>query len=271
MSNIIIYATKSLTVTSKIPNGNINKPTITVGSDGIYKYISYLFFDISDIPSNALILNAELVLFKTNNFYDDCRKIFSIYPLCDYFSTYTTFNNRPEVNINIKKNFHPITSDVAITVDLTDFVVLWLQNKLSNTGIALFDKSNSILTQFGSSTCKDTYLVPFLKVVIGDECNNCKKCDCCKGCNCCNQGEGTLRQVNVIGTVAENSKYAAIVNIGVTRKGTGHTDNYYVADEYNNLSGSSPLYVDKTYNIAIVPKENPEDVETINFYGSYKE
>ncbi|HBL06331.1 DNRLRE domain-containing protein [Clostridium sp. UBA7339] len=265
MSNIIIYATKSLTVTSKLINGNMNKPTITVGSDGIHNYISYLFFDISSIPSNASISSAELVLFKTNNFYNDCRKIFSIYPLCDYFSTYTTFNNRPEVDINIKKNFHPITSDVAITVDLTDFVVLWLQNKLSNRGIALLDRSNSILTQFGSSICKDRYLVPFLKVVINDECK------CCKECNCCNKGEGTIRQVNVKGTVAENSKYVAIVNIGVTRSGTGHTDNYYITDEYNNLSNSSPLYVDKIYNMAIVPKENPGDIETVSFYGSYKE
>ncbi|WP_346890849.1 DNRLRE domain-containing protein, partial [Clostridium sp. UBA3887] len=73
MSNIIIYATKSLTVTSKLINGNMNKPTITVGSDGIHNYISYLFFDISSIPSNASISSAELVLFKTNNFYNDCR------------------------------------------------------------------------------------------------------------------------------------------------------------------------------------------------------
>ncbi|MGH4123613.1 MAG: hypothetical protein ACREV6_11870 [Clostridium sp.] len=92
-----------------------------------------------------------------------------------------------------------------------------------------------------------------IKVVFSDEC-----------------GGASIRQVRVIGTVAEDSLYDAVVNIGVQRASSGHTDNYYVVDEYNNLLSGIPLYIDKIYNMAIIPKKTTGDVETTNFYGSYK-
>ncbi|MFT5876114.1 MAG: hypothetical protein ACI8WT_005118 [Clostridium sp.] len=262
MGSIIIPATKSLTVTNKLPNGNINNDSIIIGNDGVDKYISYLFFDISAIPNDVCILSAELVLFKMNEFYNDFKKEFSVYPLRDYFSSYTTFNNRPRVVTTMKRNFYPITTNVAVTVNLTYYISLWLKNKLTNTGISIITKSNNTFAEFGSSICKDSYLVPFIKVVTGNECNS-EKPDC-------NQGGASIRKVRVIGTVAEGSQYSSVVNVGINRKGTGHIDDYYVADEYDNLSGGSPLHVDKIYNIAITPKKKPDDVENIELYGSYK-
>ncbi|MBZ9686404.1 hypothetical protein G9F72_008685 [Clostridium estertheticum] len=86
----------------------------------------------------------------------------------------------------------------------------------------------------------------------------------------CECGGATIRKVRVIGTVAEDSLYDAVVNIAVKRASSGHTDNYYVVDEYNNLLSGIPLYIDRIYNMAIIPKETTGDVETANFYGSYK-
>lgn len=258
MSSILIPATKSLTVTNKFPNRNINEGIITVGKNGIYNYVSYLFFDISAIPSNVCILNAELVLFKTNNFYEDRRKKAFIYPLLDYFSTYTTYNNHPEINNSIEKAFCPMTSKVAVRVNLTCLVTLWINNKQPNTGIALFDINNEVFAEFGSAICTDSYLVPFIDVSI-DNSNN---------CNC---QDATKKQVQVIGTVAAASKYEAIVNIAVKRKDSGYIDNYYVVDEYDNSLNGNPLKINKSYNMAIVPKVMPGDTETAAFYGSYKE
>lgn len=263
MSIILIPSTKSLTVTNKIPNGNINNNIITVGSDGKYDYISYLFFDISTIPINVSILDAELVLFKVNNFYNNLMEEFCIYPISDYFSTYTTFNNRPKVNTIIKKVFHPITSKVAVTINLTSFVSLWIKNQLNITGIALLGKNTNTLAEFGSSICKDNYLIPFIKILVNPiNCNNYSNNTSI---------EGSMKRIKVVGKVAPESKYVAIVNIGVKRKNTGHTDNYYVADEYDNSQNLNPLKINKTYNIAIIPKKNPGDIENISFYGSYKE
>lgn len=65
------------------------------------------------------------------------------------------------------------------------------------------------------------------------------------------------------------SKYDSVVNLQVTRE-NGKKDNYYVADEYDNPS-DSPRYIDKTYNIAVIPKESNGDQEEITLYGAYRD
>jgi len=284
LESIIIPSTKSLTLTDKIPDGNINEDTITIGNDGLYTYSSFLFFDISKIPSNAKISNAELVLFKTDNFYKDNRKCIYIYPLFDYFSTYTTYKNPPEVNNLIEGKLHPLTSKISVTATLTKIVSLWLRNSKLNKGIILYKKRNDFITSFGSSICKDSYLIPFINVIytikntiIIHENITPMKVICCP-CPCpCNPPPcppippiPTIRRVEVTGTVAPYSIYVIIVTLTVTRSVTGHIDNYYVTDEYDNSTSSTPLAIDKFYSIAVIPQENPGDTEQILLSGSYK-
>lgn len=269
MASIIIPASKSITVTDKFPNENINEVILSVGNDGFYNYLSYLFFDISTIPSNVIICHAELVLFKVDEFYNDDSKVFEIYPLTEYFSTYTNYNNRPEVNNVFKKfksDFYPLTSKAAVTVPLTSLVTLWVKYGSINTSIMLCGKSENVLVHFGSAICTDKYLIPFLKVTFTPCYNPVVPPSCTHNCN-----DATLRQINVTGTVAEQSKYDAVVNIGISRNGSNHTDNYCVVDEYDNSTNHIPLHVDKTYNIAIIPPKTSGDAENITFYGSYKE
>lgn len=307
MESIIIPSTKSLTLTNKIPDGNINENNITVGNDGQYTYSSFLFFDISGIPSNAEIFKAELVLFKTDNFYNDNRKCIYIYPLLDYFSTYTTYNNPPEVTYIIEGKIYPLTSKISATTNVTKIVSLWFKHTASNKGIILCKKNNNFITNFGSAICKDNYLTPFIKVtynmkntVVKHENHiNCKReCNrqCCCKCNHdiknCTQMKviyypcqyycpptppvpptpvvPTIRQVQVVGTVAAYSIYLIIVTLEVTRSGTGHIDKYYITDEYDNSASSTPLAIDKTYDIAVIPPITLGDTETVNFAGSYK-
>lgn len=266
MSIILIPATKSLTVTNKFLNGNINEETLIVGNNDHEIYISYLFFDISTLPINVSVVDAELVLFKQNNFFNDFKSEFFIYPLSDYFSSYTTYSNKPSINAIVKSVFYPLTSKIAVTANLTYIVSLWYKNELSNTGIALMSRKKDVLMKFGSSINCDSYLTPFLKVaVIPIVSTSCFKKDIDV------KNTGTTKQIRVIGTVAPASVYESIVNVEVTRNITGSTDNYYVADEYNNSISTSPLSIDKTYNIAIIPSIKPGDVETIHLYGSYKE
>ena len=254
MTSIIIPSTKSLTVTNKIPNGNINEKNITVGSDGLYTYSSFLFFDISKVPSNAEISNAELVLFKTNNFYNDNKKCIYIYPLFDYFSTFTTYNNPPEVKHIIQGSLHPLTSKISVTANLTKIVSLWFRNAFSNKGIILCKKNNDFITSFGSAICSDKYLTPFIKVtyntkntiIIHENSNPMKVIyyPCPRHCQPCPNPPippvppvppvPTIRRVEVTGIVAPFSIYLIIVTLSVTRIGTGHIDNYYVTDQYDN-------------------------------------
>ncbi|MBU3090538.1 DNRLRE domain-containing protein [Clostridium sp. CF011] len=295
MESIIIPSTKSLTLTNKIPTGNINKDYITVGNDGVYTYSSLLFFDISTIPNNAEITNAEIVLFKTDNFYKNKKKCINIYPLFDYFSNYTTYKNPPKVNHLIEGSIYPITSKISVTANLTKIVSLWFKNSNSNKGIILCKKNNDFITNFGSAMCNDSNLIPFIKVIYcikntiviqekhtscKDECNhNIENHTSMKviyypcPCNCNsnpNPGIPTTRQVKVTGIVAPMAIYESIVKLAVTRNGTGHADNYYITDEYDNSSSNTPLAIDKIYNIPVLPKANPGDTENVDFYGAYK-
>lgn len=165
MRNIIIPASKSLTISNKFPNKNINNETISVGNDGRYYYHSYLFFDTTAIPDNILIHSAKIVLFKIEDFHNHNNVIFSLYPLLDYFSTFTTYTNHPRVNTNFKNTFSPFTSNIYVEIDITDIVIMWSSNTLINKGLFLVgDFTVPYLTSFGSALNKDNYLTPFLRI-----------------------------------------------------------------------------------------------------------
>ena len=310
MANLIIPATKSLTVTNKYPDKNLNEGTITIGFDNKNNYYSYLFFDISPLPSDIIISSAELVLFKTDKFFNNTEQKISISPLRDYFSTYTTYNNIPNYDQYLIINFYPLTSKVSVTINVTTIVSSWIKNRPSNKGVFLYGKSKCPIVNFGASKNDDTSLIPFLKVYYeqlspnrygktfcknntSEICN--KQCiKICKEdleeiiskiCNYiyCNKpcpppippqphppNDGNFTDVNVTGNVAPYSVYNVIVEVEVTRAGTSKKDYYYTSDTYINSSNPNSLAINKNYQIAIVAKLQPGDTQTVNLYGSYK-
>lgn len=304
MKSIMIPAIKSLTITNKYPDKSLNEDTITVGSDGEYKYYSYLFWDISSLSSNAIISSAKLTLFKSDNFFYDTSKKISISPLYEYFSTYTTYKNSPNYDHYTIKNFYPLTTKVSVTVDVTTMVSSWVKNNLKNKGIILYGRNENTLTSFGSVKSSNNYLVPFIMINYEPyPSNKCceKNCndkssqnDCCEKCikickeelemmlfkvckevcvNNCNPyppNTSITRTVRVTGVVAPLSTYYIVVNLQVTRASSGQINNYYVSDEYDNSLNNNSLSIDKTYNIAISPPIQSGDTENVILYGSYK-
>lgn len=266
MASIIIPASKSITITSKLPDSNINGDTIVVGNDGMSSYFSYLFFDLSSLPNNIVVNYAELTLFKTDNFHNDVTNVFGIYP-CDYFSTYSTFKNRPKTDPFSVKYFYPVISDVTVKIPLTYFVSVWASNPKKSTCIQLFAKKKNTIASFGSAISKDNYLIPFLKISFSPIPQRSTSTTPTPH----SDGIPVIKQIQVTGTVAANAKYNAVVNVAVKRSLTGYTDNYYVVDEYNNVGKSTPLHIDRIYNIAVTPKPEPNDDETIILGGSYSD
>jgi hypothetical protein len=273
LASIIIPANKSITLSDKLPDGNIKEDILLVGSDGINKYISYLFFDISNIPSNVAVTYAELVMFKANNFYNDSSKVFGVYP-CSYFSSYSTYNNRPQIDACNPTYFYPITSQVHVKAVITYIISAWLNNAKRSNCLMLFGKNNDIFSTFGSATSKDSYLIPFLKINFTPIPQKPIFINYTTPTNPntpVNTGIPSVEEVQVTGTVAVNAKYNALINVAVKRQATGNTDNYYVVDEYDNTGKNIPLNIDRTYSITINPKPNPGDKETVTFSGSYSE
>lgn len=305
MANIIIPAAKSLTVTNKYPDKSLNEGTITIGFDNKNTYYSYLFFDVSSLPSNIVISSAELVLFKTDKFFNNIEQKLSISPLRDYFSTYTTYDNAPNYDHYTIINFYPLTTKVAVTINITNIVSAWIKNRPSNKGIIIYGKSIGTIVNFGSVKNDDNYLIPFLKVHyknLGDirynktvcSYHNTKNCneECVKICkdelkemfakiceDICrnkpnppnpNPNPGTIVAIDVTGNVAPYSVYNIIIEFEVTRTLTGQKDYYYTSDVYINSFNANSLSINKTYEIAVVPEILPGDTQAVNLYGSYK-
>ena len=309
MANIIIPALKSITVSNKCPNKSINENIITIGTNNNANYYSYLFFDVSSLPSDIRISSAELVLFKTDNFFNNNEEKLSISPLTDYFSTYTTYNNAPNYDHYSKINFYPLTSKVAVTVNITNIVSGWIRNRPSNKGIIIYGRNKGTIVTFGSVKSDDTYLIPFLKVYYEKINPNKHNKILCKygnneNCNydfikiskkeleellskickdvCCNnpyppsppaptptQNHSTIVDVDVTGNVAPYSVYNIIIEVEVTRAITGQKDYYYTSDVYINSLNSNSLPIKKSYKIAVIPEIQVEDSQSINIFCSY--
>ena len=86
----------------------------------------------------------------------------------------------------------------------------------------------------------------------------------------CTPYQPSIVKVRVTGIVASWSIFVILIEVEITRAGSGNKDYYYITDEYDNLLNATPLFIDKTYNIYIFPPEKPGDTQQIILYGSYR-
>lgn len=167
MQTCVIPACKSLTITSKYPENNISGEAICIGKNEKHTYYSYLDFDISILPNNIELISADLVLFKRNYFVKPISTKLYIYPLIDYFSSYTTYENHPRWNVAYKKEFNPLTKNVVVEIDIIDIVRKWLKCKWPCKGLFIcFDgrQTDIPLACFGSAYSDDETIIPFIRI-----------------------------------------------------------------------------------------------------------
>lgn len=183
MNSIIIFGSKSLTLTDKMPNGSIMEDVIMLGHTISHSYKSYLFFDISPIPDNSSLVSAELTLFKTTDFYEDTNSVFKVFPLSEYFSSASTYNNPPKQNNYISKTGYQFTKKVAVNVDITRIVSEWLDGHIVNHGLIIKADRCAPLTCFGSAYNSDNTLIPMLRITYDLKCCENKILPINIGCN----------------------------------------------------------------------------------------
>ena len=58
-----------------------------------------------------------------------------IYPLTEYFSRYTTYDNRPKYNCSLEKSFFTDEKSVCEEIDITPIVSDWISGKVPNKGL----------------------------------------------------------------------------------------------------------------------------------------
>ncbi|HBC95838.1 MAG TPA: hypothetical protein DC034_03450 [Clostridium sp.] len=280
MDTLIIPASKSLTLTDKIPDGNIHDYKIIVGCDNEFEYHGLLYFNISSLPNNIIIANAKLTLFKCDGFHNDKNIEFIIYPIYDHFSIYTTYLRIPSSDKFSGIRFYPMTSKSTVTADITRIVSSWIKNASSNKGIMISNVWNNSIASFGSSSAKKQQIVPFITVTYKQNDNSTHIKNRRSYCNhefhlsvqISNSPipNPSLTEVIATGTIEQHSIFVAMIELIITRS-SGTIDKYYVSDEYTN-STDKPLSINKTYSIPVVPALGTGDLITnANIYGAYRE
>lgn len=169
MGSIDIKCEKNIVFSHKSREG-VAQCNIKVGTEKSLKYWSYLYFDVSGIPSSKELIEASLVLFKVPtkiNIEDDDKNnklIYSIMPTIDYVSKYSYFyNNTIKVENRLLIDF-VVEKDLGyVEIDITEIVKKWTRNELENKGLLLMGRNKSCYMEMGG--CQYNSIgYPFLKV-----------------------------------------------------------------------------------------------------------
>lgn len=156
----------------KKQNPQCHSPCLLVGKTGqgymFYSYfISYIFFDLSEIPRHVKITSAKIKIFL----YDPpCLgqppDYIGIQALKEPFrDCYTDYQNRPAVIPASIKKISAYSTSVLI-VDITDLVKAWHVGKCENHGLALVPvqlSANGVIL-FYSSDSPDISKHPTLRI-----------------------------------------------------------------------------------------------------------
>ncbi|WP_446899658.1 DNRLRE domain-containing protein [Clostridium sp. LBM24168] len=285
LDTFIIQSSKSLTLTDKIPNGNIHDYKIIVGCDGQFEYHSLLYFNISSLPNNIVVDKAKLTLFKCDGFYNDRSVEFIIFPTYDHFSIYTTYFRIPSVDKFSGTSFYPMSLKSTVTIDITHIVSSWVKNFSSHNSIMISNIWNNSIASFGSSLAKKQQIVPFITITCKHNATShtkYRKSNCNHDFNLsvqlvnnCNPiispvpSNPNLTEVIATGTIKQHSIFVVMIELVITRS-NNTIDKYYVSDEYINSTGEA-MNINKTYLIPVVPALNTGDLVTnATIYGAYK-
>lgn len=173
MAIFTIRATKdTFVINDKKRRPQCHSPCLPVGKTGLgymfyNRYISYIFFDLSEIPSHDKISSAKIKIFL----YDppclgQSPGYIGIQALKEPFQDcYTDYQNRPTVLPHSLKKI-PTPGAPVLTIDVTDFVKARHAGQCENHGLALLPvqlSANGVIL-FHSSDSPDVSKRPTLRV-----------------------------------------------------------------------------------------------------------
>ncbi|MEW6696901.1 MAG: DNRLRE domain-containing protein [Bacillota bacterium] len=173
MSIFTIRATEdTFVISDKKRRPQCHSPCLPVGKKGLgYMFytcfISYIFFDLSEIPSHDKITSAKLKIYLYSPPYlGQPPDYIGIQVLKEPFRDCCThYQNRPAVlPHSLKKIYTPGAS--VLTIDVTDFVKAWHAGQCENHGLALLPvqlSANGVIL-FHSSDSPDVSKHPILRV-----------------------------------------------------------------------------------------------------------
>ncbi len=147
-ATVTLYATKDCVCSTYPPISNLNSEALTVGMAEGYYYVSLVQFNLSSIPSGAVINSATLCLWGIlDNGLGDIR----VQELDGSWSeTGVTWTNMPDGNGDGAISYIPAPHSDWDCGNVTDHVRAWHSGTRTNYGFQLFPRTsvNNLLAMF---------------------------------------------------------------------------------------------------------------------------
>lgn len=165
---------------SKYSNVKIDKETLYLGSNSNYNYLICLYFDLPSYLRFDDLRKAILILYKipqkhiSNNRYSKYKKFenqYSIYPLEDFFSAYSSEFSIPGVDYSRKKVFIDKPEFCCTEIDITRIVRDCIKGDIENRGFLLMGKKNSRLITYASEKSEKPNIYPTLRLIYNEKDN----------------------------------------------------------------------------------------------------
>ncbi|KAJ51365.1 hypothetical protein BD780_000664 [Clostridium tetanomorphum] len=133
-------------------------------------YRSLLHFDVSSIPSSAVIESCTLSLYVYSAVDPNIRDFFTPYLVNSSWTEATKWATQPGINYSIRGSSEAITSRGFVNFDITTLLKYWVGTGINN---GLVINSTEIVeygvkTFFSSNETTSLGLRPFIKVVYND-------------------------------------------------------------------------------------------------------
>ncbi|RLI40209.1 hypothetical protein DRO64_09375 [Candidatus Bathyarchaeota archaeon] len=132
------------------PNDNYgSEDTLNVDPRSSYLTISYIKFNLSDIPDGAVIVSAKLKLHDSASCSDVEIKVYRV-DGGDWDESTITWNNKPTYDEGIAYASFTSGDPGWYEIDVTDLVEGWVNGSYNNYGLVLKPVSGSCCDQFRS-------------------------------------------------------------------------------------------------------------------------
>ena len=136
--------------------GNLDYLSVGVKSSPSNKVITYIQFDISDLPIGAMITKAEMEIYCFKYSTLDCAINNKIYQVTENGQEdQITWNNKPPVGINEQgeSGLLPVIAviDNFIDFDITDLCRSWFDQSVANHGMRIDDRWEICTVNYYSS------------------------------------------------------------------------------------------------------------------------
>ena len=147
---------------------------LSVGGGAGGQFRAYIQFDLSSIPSAAVVTEADLGLyyrFSTPGSLDSAIGVYKV--TSSWNESLLTWNNQPAVNATVQDT---VTVPASATNDFVNWTIIglvrdWLSNTVANNGVMLRDTNESVYEgekEFCSSGWTDSILHPKLVITYYD-------------------------------------------------------------------------------------------------------